>query len=291
MAAIKSNILIKIGPFFGVPVSVLSATEDEAKAQSLSTLCEGIAGNKLHPAHSPNKIKQALKCPTCENDDRTTFIKGREKADGTFAIIGDAELEAVGEAVPADVKDSITLTSHPAEQVLEHTLTSGKVYYLGPGKGGEDAYPLLVEMLRERPNLAFCTVWAPRSSPSMYRLGVYGDVLTLNQLAWPASVKQAPSVKTAADPKMVAMALTLADQLTADFDPESFKNTRAETLAAFVAAAEGVPGAVVPTTATAAKPKGNAMLDMLAAAVAASAPAAAAKPAPKKRAPRKTAAA
>lgn len=274
MAAVKSNIQIKIGPFFGIPVNVITAVDDDKKSTGLNVICD--------TGHDPTRVRQDLKCPECSNNDKATFKKGQERPDGTIAIV-DAEAVAAITAIPDEVKSTLTLTSHPVEQVAEHTLPSGKVYYLEPGKGGADAYPLLVQMIKARPNLSFVTVWAPRTAPSMYRLGLFGDVLTLTQLAWPASVKATPNVKTDFKPDEVKMACVLADQLASDFDPETFRDTRTETLAAFIAAADGVEGSAKPVTAAVA-PKVSSMMDMLAAAVAASsAPAVADKP---KRAPR-----
>lgn len=275
MAAVKSNIPLKIGPFFGVPVSVVTAIEDDKKSTALNTLCD--------TGHAPARVRQDLKCPECSNNVKETFKKGQDRGDGTFVVVDADEVAAVT-AISDDVKNSLTLTTHPVEQVNQHTLPSGKVYYLEPGKGGAAAYPLVVEMVKARPNLAFCTVWAARTAPAMYRLGVYGDVLTLTQLAWPASVKATPNVGTDAKADEVKMALVLADQLSSDFDPETFRDTRSETLAAFIAAAEGVEGATKPESAVV-TPKVTSMMDMLAAAVAASgAPAVEDKP---KRAPRK----
>ena len=283
MAAVKANIPLKIGPFFGVPVSVVTAIEDEAKSTGLNTLCTGDVdkiedGKAVHvDAHPAARCRQNLACETCGNDNKETFKKGQERPDGTYAIVDAAEVaEAI--AIPDDVKNTLTLTSHPAEQVMQQTLAQGKVYYLEPGKGGAAAYPLVVEMVRARPNLAFCTIWAARSAPKMYRLGLYGDTLTLTELAWPASVKAAPANPGGAKEDEVKMALVLADQLTSDFDPETFRDTRTETLAAFIAAADGVEGAAKPEAAVV-TPKTTSMMDMLQAAVAASsAPAAEDKP-------------
>lgn len=261
MAAVKSNIPLKIGPFFGVPVSVITAIEDDKKETALNTLCD--------TGHAPARVRQDLKCPECSNNDKATFKKGQDRGDGTFAVV-DVEAVAAAIATSEDVKNTLTLTTHPLDQVAEQTLPNGKVYYLEPGKGGQGAYPLIVEAVRRRPNVAFCTVWASRSVPAMYRLGIYRDSLTLTQLAWPASVKAAPTNPGNANEDEVKMALVLVDQLCSDFDPETFRDTRTETLAAFIAAADGVEGAATPETAVV-TPKVSSMMDMLAAAVAASA--------------------
>lgn len=291
MAAIKANVSLKIGPFFGVPVNVLGAIEDEKKETSLNTLCLGdVDVNKdgvvSHvDAHAPARCRQDLKCEECGNNNKDTFKKGQDRGDGTYAIV-DAEAVAAAIATSEDVQKTLTLTTHPIEQVAEQTLPNGKVYYLEPGKGGAAGYPLIVEAVKQRPNVAFCTVWASRSVPAMYRLGVYRDALTITQLAWPASVKAAPANPGGAKEEEVKMALVLVDQLCSDFDPDTFRDTRTETLRAFIAAAEGVEGAATPETAVV-TPKVTSMMDMLAAAVAASgAPEKAEAPKPKAK-PRK----
>lgn len=276
MAAVRSNIVLRIGVFFGVSVSVLTAIEDDTKAVGLNTLCIGKPLESTAP-HAPARCRQDLKCVICGNTDKETFKKGQERADGTFAIV-DAEAVAAAIAASDDVKNSLTLTTHPVEQVAEQTLPSGKVYYLEAVKGGAASYALIVEAVRRRPNIAFCTIWAARTVPAMYRLGVYRDSLTLTQLAWPASVKAAPGSAADTVEAEVEMALLLVDQLCSDFDPETFRDTRTETLAAYIAAAEGVEGATRPETLVVAS-KVTSMMELLTAAVAASsAPGVATKP-------------
>lgn len=231
MRAEKTNIPLTLG-LISVPVNVYTSVETERKDVTFNTVC---AGNGT--PHSPAKVNQQYHCPTCETVGKLgEFVKGRANSDGGYVIVDKAEIDAVtAAAVPADVRDSITLTAHSAEQVEASTMPNGKVYYVGPGKGAGEAYNVLVALVSSRPSVAFNTVFAIRTSPAMYRLGVHNGVLTLSQLAWPEQVKQAPAtVAGTVSAELLELAMTFADKVMTEFDPTTFVDTRRQVLAAFL---------------------------------------------------------
>lgn len=241
MAALRKNVTLTLG-LISVPIAVHTAIDDD-KDTTLNTLC-----TVNHPA---TKCKASLTCPTCGNSDRSSFVKGRDNGDGTFTVVNSEQIEGI---TPSNAeKHTMPLTTHPAEDVAHRTLPAGKVYYLA-GEIAGGSYPLLVEVVKRHPEIAFCTMWAPRSRVAMYRLGAFGDALTLTELVWPEKVRQAPVCEDELDERMIPLAEQFIEQLKEPFDPEHYKDRRTETLREFLAQAETVAGTEAEEAPTAAAP-------------------------------------
>jgi non-homologous end joining protein Ku len=289
VSSIRSNVAIRLGPFFRVNTNIKTAVKDEDKDVSFSNVCTG------HPPfsaeHAPSGVSQRLECKACKNDDKTSFKKGRQV--GTDYVLLTQE-EIAGAEVGDDLKKEMTLFTHPASDFVGTTLPGGKAYAVEPAAGEADSYALFLAMIRETPDLAYVTTWASRSKPALYRLLPFGDVLTVQQVAWPSSLAEMPETGDgnykASD---LAMAVQIARAAVQPYDPAAYKNERNEKLTQFITNAVVVAGATVDTPegkAAAEKPSGGSLSAMLEAALAAAQPAPAAE-APKKRAPRKKAAA
>lgn len=253
-----------------VPVKIDGALEG---APSFHTVC--------NTGHAPVRIKQTLACPECKNADRGSFVKATETDDGKYAIVSAEKLEAAT-AVPDDVKNTITLTAHPAEQV-QFAIPGEKTYFLAPGTD-PNAYALMVRLVEERRDVALLTTFAVRSKPALYRLGVYQGALTLTEMAYPEAIRPAPENTGVVDEAMAAMASQFLDTITTDYDAASYTDTRSEAIRKVVEAADVVAagGEAAPT---AGEPT-----DLMAAMAAAIGQAPAKKTARKKTARKKTAA-
>jgi non-homologous end joining protein Ku len=246
MATLKSA-SVRFG-LITFPVAVQSAVSED-KESKLSMVCA--------EDHAPNKVKQTTACPTCEKEgNQYSFPRGRDNGDGTFTVVSKEQMEEVNGVVTQDMKDSIALTAHPAAEVDQQTLPGAKMYYLAPGKTAGEPYPMLVDLVKSRPDVAFCTVFAIRSAPAMYRLAVYNDRLALQQLAWPDSVNQAPELRqTTYTEGLLPMAKQFVDTLMMPFDPHTYRDARREVLTQYIsdtpaaAAAEASPQAESPLLA------------------------------------------
>jgi DNA end-binding protein Ku len=255
MAALRSNVMLSLG-IITVPVAVQTAVSPPTEAQ-LNTLC--------HSGHPPTRTRQDLKCPACGNAERGSFVKGKEVGKDTFVLIDAATVEAAG---PSEaVRNTLALTIHPADEVSSRTLSGGKVYFLAPGKAAGESYALLVELVRKRTDVAFCTEFAVRSVAAMYRVGTFADALTLTELAWPEAVKAAPASDATLNPAMLPLAEQFVDTLTTPFDPATYRDTRTATLAAFIAGGDAITAAPSQPVATV-----TSLEDLLKAAVAATKP-------------------
>lgn len=267
-----TNVMLKHG-LINVAVTAVKATEDD-KGSSFNTICQGV-GDKTHPA---TKCKAPLHCPECGNEDRSTFLKGQDTPDGKIAVVTAQDLEAAA-ATDAE-KQELNLTCHPADEVSQRTMAAGRVYYLKDGKGDHSQYSLVLELVRQHPEIAFVTVWAVKSAPALYRLGAFGDTLMLTELAWPERVRQAPIVDVPLNEGLYGMAEQLLLQFTEPFDPATYRDRRSEMIAKIMETAAVVEHGEVATL----EPRSSEPIDLMAAMAAQLAEAQAAKKPAKKKA-------
>lgn len=244
-----SKVTLKLG-LISFPVTVKTAVEAERETK-LNTLCTG----DDNASHAPVKINQLIKCPTCTRDGSYSNFpqRGRDNGDGTFTLVSAEDVAAANE-VEEDLKNTLSLTPHPAAQVTERTVPGAKFYYLEPGKGAGDTYALLVAVLSALPNVAFCMSYAMRSAPAMYRLVTKGDVLALQMLAAPETVKPTPAVTTEYPAEMLPVAVQFAEMMVSDFDPATYSDTRRAKLVAVLDAATAIAAGEAPVASSPAAP-------------------------------------
>lgn len=247
--AVRSKVPIKVGPFFSVEVSLETALERQA---GYNNVCVN--------GHGPTRIKQTPTCPDC--GATSGWVKGRE-VDGVMVVMTKEELDAT---VDVSSSEAIVVTAHTAEDVRLHTFPGEKSYYLKPGKGYQDGYRLLAQLISELPELAFCTTFSVRGKQAMYELGVYNNTLVLRELAWPGDLKATPEVPLDDRPEEeLSMARQIIAGITKDFDPETYKDTQREAREAILRArAEG--GEVVELPNVRPAPAGLSLMDQLKAA-------------------------
>jgi DNA end-binding protein Ku len=117
-----------------IPIKLYVATHSEAPSF-----------NMLHqPCGS--RIKQQIFCPRCERTvERSELVKGYEVAKDQYVTFTDDELRALETAASSsiDIQEFVPLAD--VDPIFFET-----AHYLGPDKGGEKAYHLLADAMRER---------------------------------------------------------------------------------------------------------------------------------------------
>lgn len=117
-----------------IPVQLYSATQASA----------GVSFHLLHDKCG-TRVKQQYICPL-DNEivPRDSMVKGYEFAKDQYVTFTTAELKAMEEKATQtiDIAEFV-----PAERI--DPVYYDKAYYLGPEKGGEKAYRLLAEVMRE----------------------------------------------------------------------------------------------------------------------------------------------
>lgn len=287
MSVIKKDVNASFG-LLPLQVHVRSAVESE-KAVSLTNVCLGSEGNE----HAPAKINSIYRCPLCSNEDKATLVKAKQQGKTEFVLVPQEEMDKV-KAEAEQFQGAMQITTHAAADVEASTLETGSFYYLEPATAAyAEIYALVMHTIKTNPDTAFVTMWAARTAPAMYRLDVHNDVLVIRQMAWPSQVQPAPAVPTTFNPAYEAQAQMFVDSTRADFNPDTYKDARADLLDAFVASQNAIVGER-PEVVTAA-PQGLDIMALLQASTQAAKPVAAkraakkATKAPAKKAARKSA--
>ncbi len=207
-----ANATISFG-LVSVPVNLYSASESKSN----------VSFNMLHKkCHT--RLKQQYICPK-DNEvvGRDDTVKGYEFSKDQYVVFTPEELKALDEKATQmiDVVEFVPLASIDREYV-------DKVYYLGPDKGGDRAYRLLCEALKET-GLAALGQYSARGSQSLVLLRARDGCLVMEQLKYADEVRSPSEVKIPegeVKPAELALAKQLIAQLSTEkFEPGKFKDT------------------------------------------------------------------
>ena len=197
-----------------IPIKVYSAHET----------ANDIHFNMVH-AECGTRLKQQYICPTHDRVvDRSETSRGYQFAKNQFVLLTDEEYKALQEV--AD--NTIALTEFVPQDKLD-PIYFERSYYLGPDKGGERAYKLLNEAMRET-GLVGVATYAARGKQYLVAVRPFGkDGLVMHQLHYADEIKDFAEVpikdaKPAA-PGEVKLAVQLIEQIAADkFEPEKYED-------------------------------------------------------------------
>src|SRR5918992_5449917 len=117
-----------------VPVNLYSSSESKTS----------VSFNMLHKKCNSRLKQQYICSKDGEIVERAETVKGYEFAKDQYVVLSAEELKALEEK-STSIIDIVEFV--PLDQVDREYLV--KVYYLGPDKGGDRAYRLLAEALKE----------------------------------------------------------------------------------------------------------------------------------------------
>jgi DNA end-binding protein Ku len=195
---------------------------------------------------------------------RVAATDGEEVAYGDIAKGFDLPSGETVVLTDDDFKD-LPLTTSKAIDVLQFVpleqvdpIYFAKSYYLEPDKSGTKPYVLLREALEKSGKVAIVKV-ALRNRESLATLRVRDGVFVLETMLWPDEVRTADfdflDEEVEIRPQELAMAGSLIETLSGDFDPSQFTDSYREALQAVIdAKAQGrevvQPESAQPTTGT-----------------------------------------
>jgi DNA end-binding protein Ku len=177
----------------------------------------------FHQVHREDggRIKYKRICSVCgEEVPYDEIAKGYEADDGQLVILTDEDLADL----PVHGSREIEVERFvPADQI--DPLLLEKSYYLSPENTGRKPYALLREVLEQSDRMALVHV-AIRSRSTLAVLRVRDDVIVLQTMMWPDEIRK-PDFENLPDgselrPQELAMASSLVDSLTGDYEPEEF---------------------------------------------------------------------
>ena len=192
-----------------IPVRVFSATDER-----------GVSFRQVH-ASDGGRIRYKRICELDgEEVPYSDIAKGYELPDKEVVVLTEADLE------------SLPLASSKAVEVLQFIpieqydpVQTARSYYLKPEGHGAKPYVLLRDALERSGKVAIVKV-ALRSRESLAALRAYGDVLLMQMMLWPEEIRDAkqfaPDDDVAVREQEIAMAESLIESLTGDFDANAY---------------------------------------------------------------------
>jgi len=193
-----------------IPIKMFAATENkDIKFKYLHKKCN-------------TPIKYSKICPTCNTEIAfEEIVKGFEYEPGRFVLISDEDLESIR----PDANKAIEILDFVNLAEID-PIFFDKSYYLSPQDTGTKAYNLLRQAMKdtERIGIAQITI---RNKESLAALRVYKNLLVVETIFYPDEVRNinlVPGIPETAEvnPKELAMAVQLIDNLSAEFDPAKY---------------------------------------------------------------------
>jgi DNA end-binding protein Ku len=195
-----------------IPINLYASGESKA----------AVSFNLLH-AKCKSRLKQQYVCPK-DNEivPRDQMVKGFEFSKDQYVAFTEEELKAMAE----ETQRAIEITEFvPATQV-DPVYYDG-AYYLGPDKGGEKAYHLLVEAMRKTGRSALAK-WSARGKQYLVLIRPVSKGLVMQQLLYADEVRPFSEVPVGdADVKEseLKLAVQLVEQIASDeFRPENYED-------------------------------------------------------------------
>jgi DNA end-binding protein Ku len=196
-----------------VPVNLFSSSESSA----------AISFNMIH-TKCGSRLKQQYLCAkegmVVEKDE---ISKGYEFSKDQYVLFTPDEVKALDEKATntIDIAEFVPLAA--VDRIYLE-----KLYYLGPGKGGERAYKLLVAALADTGRAALGQ-YSARGKQYLSLVRPMGDILVMEQLHYQGEIRSAddvPRPEVALKDAELALARQLIEQGSVDeFRPQNFHDT------------------------------------------------------------------
>ena len=193
-----------------VPIRLYAASESEA----------AVSFNLLHEkCHS--RLKQQYICPKDEEIvTRDQMVKGYEFAKDQYVVFTDDEIKSMAE----EASKTIEITEFVPLAKVDPIYFEG-AYYLGPDKGGEKAYRLLAEAMRQTGRCALAK-WAARGKQYLVLMRPIEGGLVMQILHYADEVRpfsEIPVGDSAVREPELKLAVQLIEQIATDeFKPDAY---------------------------------------------------------------------
>ena len=193
-----------------VPIRLYAASESES----------AVSFNLLHEkCHS--RLKQQYICPKDEEIvTRDQMVKGYEFAKDQYVVFTDEEIKSMAE----EASKTIEITEFVPLAKVDPIYFEG-AYYLGPDKGGEKAYRLLSEAMRQTGRCALAK-WAARGKQYLTLMRPIDNGLIMQVLHYADEVRpfsEIPVGDAVVKEPELKLAVQLIEQIATDeFKPETY---------------------------------------------------------------------
>jgi DNA end-binding protein Ku len=195
-----------------IPIRMYSAGESSS----------AVSFNMLHDK-CKSRLKQQYVCPK-DNEivTREHTVKGYEFAKDQYVSFTPEELKAMDE----EAQKAIEITEFVPSTKVDPVYFDG-AYYLGPDKGGEKAYKLINEAMKQTGRAALAK-WAARGKQYLVLIRPVGNGLVMQQLLYKDEVRpisEVPIEEAELKDSELKLAVQLVEQIANDeFKPENYED-------------------------------------------------------------------
>jgi DNA end-binding protein Ku len=195
-----------------IPIRMYSAGESSS----------AVSFNMLHDK-CKSRLKQQYICPK-DNEivARDHTVKGYEFAKDQYVTFTPEELKAMEE----EAQKAIEITEFVPAAKVDPVYFDG-AYYLGPDKGGEKAYKLINEAMKQTGRAALAK-WAARGKQYLVLIRPVGNGLVMQQLLYKdevRSISEVPIEEAELKDSELKLAVQLVEQIANDeFKPENYED-------------------------------------------------------------------
>lgn len=181
-----------------------------------ATASKQVRFNMLHPETKGRVKQQYVEPKSGAVVERSQLIKGYEYQKGQYVVFDEDELKKLeaDRSTSLDIVEFVPLSSVDLLHVE-------KSYYLGPDKGGDKAYRLLTQSMKDTEKVAVGR-WAARGKEQLVLLRPYRDGILLHQLFYADEVRAFDEVDTGATFEFKEIELSLAEKLISELSSERF---------------------------------------------------------------------
>lgn len=182
-----------------------------------ATSAQGVHFNQLHKKCG-SRLKQRLYCPVDdEYVERDDIVKGYEVTKNQYVQFTGEELSAL-EAERSHTLDLVEFVPQDSVDLIYVE----KSYYVGPDKGGDKAFNLLVKAMRRTERVAVGR-YQSHGKVHLVLLRPYKKGLILHQVYYADEVRSYEDVELGPDQRFSESEEALADQLIGSLSSEAFE--------------------------------------------------------------------
>ena len=180
--------------------------------------------NMLDPEHHQRVKQQLVSSRTGEVVERGKTVKGYEYARGQYVVLTDEELKALERKSDGTIAIEEFVPIEKVDPVHFERTT-----FLGPDKGGQKAYRLLQQAMRDTGRVAVGR-WNARGRQQLVLLRPHGIGLAMHSLFYADEVRDIADVDIDLEIELADAELDLARQLieqlsSPGFDPSRYEDT------------------------------------------------------------------
>lgn len=201
-----------------IPIKLYTATEPK-----------DVKFNFLH-RQCKSPIKYEKICSVCNVEVKTEdLVRGYEYEKGRYVIIEEEDLEKI----PLSTLKTIEILDFVSLQEVD-PIYFVKSYYIAPGDLGARPYRLLYEAMKQTGRIAIARV-VLRQKESLALLRVYANCLVLETIFYPDEIRNPALIpelqgEVNVHENELKMAISLIENLTAEFRPEKYTNQYRQAL-------------------------------------------------------------